>query len=98
MSILKRTIPGSAGGFGVSNKVRKPSGTMSPTKRRRSVNRVLRRSSTPVGSGEDIIERLKIGLGDPISGDSGIPPSPPAPVRAKFKKQMIEKELATVGT
>ena len=69
-------------------------GAVSPTKRPRSRGQ-LRRASTPI-SDDAILETLRLGLVEPVDLDNG-KRSPPTNIRSKFKKQMIDKELATVG-
>ncbi|KAJ3214835.1 Kinesin-like protein kif21b [Dinochytrium kinnereticum] len=85
MSLLKRTSGGSAGSGG-STKVQKQSGAVSPTKRPRSRQY---RAPTPNMITKD---SFKVTTADDIDR----PRTPPPEVRAKFKRQMIEKEVASV--
>ncbi|KAJ3332257.1 hypothetical protein HDU76_000804 [Blyttiomyces sp. JEL0837] len=94
MSLIKRRAPGSAGGS--IARIEKPSGMISPTKRPRSRGKIFR-SITP-SSEEAVIQTLRLGLVEQVETREGFPVSPPANVRAKFKKQMMDKELATVVT
>ncbi|KAJ3100346.1 hypothetical protein HDU97_002264 [Phlyctochytrium planicorne] len=82
LSLLKRTHSGTGSR---SSKVQKNSGMISPTKRPRSRQY---RAPTPSLMVKELLNKLE--------GDAGRPNSPPPEVRAKFKKQMIEKELSSV--
>jgi hypothetical protein len=93
LSILKRKVPSQSGG---SVKFMKPvTGAISPTKRPRSRGQ-LRRATTPI-SDDAILESLRLGLVEPVDIEDNEKRFPPTNVRSKFKKQMIDKELATVG-
>ncbi|KAJ3194566.1 Kinesin-like protein kif21b, partial [Irineochytrium annulatum] len=96
MSLLKRNNAGS--GLSGAARIEKPSGVVSPIKRPRS--RPFR-TATPVAMGQDILKkalRVDVETGAMTSFASTRPPSPPPEVRAKFKRQMIEKEILTVVT
>ncbi|KAJ1569266.1 hypothetical protein HK405_007551 [Cladochytrium tenue] len=98
LSLLKRKIPGS-GGNSTPKTIRPESPTRRPTspaKRPRSRGS-FRRAATPL-SDEAIIESLRLGLVEPVNIDEDSVKVPPPKVRSKFKKQMIDKELATVVT
>ncbi|KAJ3098223.1 hypothetical protein HDU96_000096, partial [Phlyctochytrium bullatum] len=89
LSLIKRNSGGSASSGSSTTRVQKPSGMASPTKRPRSRQY---RSPTPANGGRESK------YGNRSADDDALdrPKSPPPEVRAKFKRQMIEKEVTSV--